>query len=115
MATRSGTNASHKLPAALLLVAMAAVLLEAAHLLGGPIATGLMAAAAAGVLYLLRDGSVLDPSDSSEAFVLVAVCAAAGGLVYLGVSLALRLSEPALLLSRLPVPRRLSARGMETP
>lgn len=48
MATRSGTNASHKLPAALLLVAMAAVLLEAAHLLGGPIATGLMAVVLAG-------------------------------------------------------------------
>jgi putative peptidoglycan lipid II flippase len=77
------------------------------------VATGLMTAAAGGTLYLLREGSGLDTSDSSQSLVLVVVCAGVGALVYFIASLTLRLSEPGLLLSQLPLLRRFSMRGAE--
>jgi putative peptidoglycan lipid II flippase len=79
------------------------------------IATGLMTGAVLAAIYLLRESAGLETHDTGEAFALVAVCAALGAAVYLAASLALRLSEPALLLSRLPLLRRLTAREAASP
>jgi putative peptidoglycan lipid II flippase len=64
------------------------------------VSTALMALAAGQVVVLLHYGLDLDLTSGSQAFVAILLAAAAGGLVYLGVSLALGAEEPRLILGR---------------
>jgi peptidoglycan biosynthesis protein MviN/MurJ (putative lipid II flippase) len=64
------------------------------------VSTALMALAAGQVVVLLHYGLDVDLTSGTQAFVAVLLTAAAGGLVYFGVSLALGAEEPRLILGR---------------
>jgi putative peptidoglycan lipid II flippase len=64
------------------------------------VATAVMGVVVAACYAGLTEGAALDANQGVDALAILAVCAAAGGLVYVGVTRMLGLEEPALLVRR---------------